>query len=136
MRDVFALGDLAAVPDLTRPGHYTAPTAQHALRQGRTVARSVAASLGRGSARAYRHHDLGLAADLGGWDGIAKPLGIPLTGLAARTPSQLFHGSDQVTLGLLTAGGWWLIAGGILLRARYTREHATLPEGRALTPRS
>jgi membrane protease YdiL (CAAX protease family) len=50
--------------------------------------------------------------------------------------SQLFHGSDQITLGLLTAAGWWLIAGGILLRARYTREHATPTQGRALTPRS
>jgi membrane protease YdiL (CAAX protease family) len=31
--------------------------------------------------------------------------------------SQLFHGSDQTVLGLLTAAGWWLIAGGILIRA-------------------
>lgn len=30
--------------------------------------------------------------------------------------SQLFHGSDQVDLGLLTAAGWWLLAGGILVR--------------------
>jgi membrane protease YdiL (CAAX protease family) len=32
--------------------------------------------------------------------------------------SQLFHGSDAVILGLLTAAGWWLIAGGILIRTR------------------
>jgi membrane protease YdiL (CAAX protease family) len=31
--------------------------------------------------------------------------------------SQLFHGPDQTTLGVITAAGWWLIAGGILLRA-------------------
>ncbi|HST83023.1 MAG TPA: type II CAAX endopeptidase family protein [Kineosporiaceae bacterium] len=30
--------------------------------------------------------------------------------------SELFHGNDQTTLGLLTAAGWWLIAGGILIR--------------------
>jgi membrane protease YdiL (CAAX protease family) len=35
--------------------------------------------------------------------------------------SQLFHGSDQTTLGLLTAAGWWLIAGGILIRTRRQR---------------
>lgn len=88
---VFALGDLAAVPDLTRPGRHTAPTAQHAMRQGRTVARAVAASLGHGTARAYRHHDLGLAADLGGWHGIARPLGLPVTGPAARVAARGYH---------------------------------------------
>jgi membrane protease YdiL (CAAX protease family) len=31
--------------------------------------------------------------------------------------SRLFHGSDLTTLGVLTAVGWWLIAGGIILRA-------------------
>jgi NADH:ubiquinone reductase (H+-translocating) len=46
--DVFALGDCAAVPDLARPGNVTPPTAQHALRQARTAARNVAASLGHG----------------------------------------------------------------------------------------
>jgi NADH dehydrogenase len=88
---VYALGDLAAVPDLTRPGRYAAPTAQHAMRQGRTVARTVAASLGRGTARAYRHHDLGLAADLGGRHGVARPLGIPLTGVPARIAARGYH---------------------------------------------
>jgi NADH:ubiquinone reductase (H+-translocating) len=88
---VFALGDLAAVPDLTRPGHDTAPTAQHAMRQGRTVADAVVASLGRGKVRPYRHRDLGLAADLGGWQGVAKPLGVPLTGPAARIAARGYH---------------------------------------------
>jgi NADH:ubiquinone reductase (H+-translocating) len=87
----FALGDLAAVPDLTRPGQHAALTAQHAMRQGRVVARNVAASLGVGSPRAYRHRDLGLAADLGGRQGIARPLGIPLTGLPARAAGRGYH---------------------------------------------
>jgi membrane protease YdiL (CAAX protease family) len=30
--------------------------------------------------------------------------------------SQLFHGADQNSLGLLTAAGWWLVVGVILLR--------------------
>lgn len=46
---VFAGGDAAAVPDLARPGRVTPPTAQHAARQGRALARNVAASLGHGS---------------------------------------------------------------------------------------
>jgi len=32
--------------------------------------------------------------------------------------SQLFHGSDRTTLGLLTAAGWWLVAGAVLMRSR------------------
>jgi NADH dehydrogenase len=41
----------AAVPDLTRPGEICGMTAQHAQRQGKQVARNVAASLGAGKAR-------------------------------------------------------------------------------------
>jgi membrane protease YdiL (CAAX protease family) len=32
--------------------------------------------------------------------------------------SQLFHGADAYRLGLLTAAGWWLIAGVVLVRGR------------------
>ncbi len=52
--DLFACGDAAAVPDLTRPGEVTAMTAQHAVRQGKLAARNVAASLGHGTPRRYR----------------------------------------------------------------------------------
>jgi len=47
--------------------------------------------------------------------------------------SQLFHGADRTTLGLLTAAGWWLIAGGIMLRARRAHQGnpAPVPSPRA-----
>ena len=108
---VFALGDLAAVPDLTRPGGHTAPTAQHAMRQGRTVARAVAASLGHGAVRPYRHRDLGLAADLGGWHGVAKPFGVPLTGLAARVAARGYHLSAIPGNRARIASSWLTTAG-------------------------
>lgn len=93
---VWAAGDAAAVPDLAagRKGRDlpdTPPTAQHAQRQGTAVARNVAASLGVGTARAYRHRDLGLVADLGGWDAVAKPLGIPLSGPVAKAVTRGYH---------------------------------------------
>jgi NADH:ubiquinone reductase (H+-translocating) len=50
-------------------------TAQHAQRQGKLVARNVAASLGAGTAKPYRHHDLGFLVDLGGTAAAANPLG-------------------------------------------------------------
>ena len=52
--DIYACGDCAAVPDLTRPGQVCGMTAQHAQRQGKQVARNVAASLGTGKARAVQ----------------------------------------------------------------------------------
>jgi NADH:ubiquinone reductase (H+-translocating) len=89
--DVFAFGDAAAVPDLTRPGKLTGQTAQHAQRQGRTAARNVAASLGYGKAVPYRHRDLGFAVDLGGFDAVASPFGVPLGGLPGLVATRGYH---------------------------------------------
>jgi NADH dehydrogenase len=89
--DVYACGDCAAVPDLTQPGEVCGMTAQHALRQGRQVARNVAASLGKGSARPYRHHDEGFLVDLGGDAAAANPLNIPLSGLTANVVTRAYH---------------------------------------------
>ena len=44
-----------------------------------------------GTARPYRHRDLGLVADLGGRDAVAKPLGIPLTGRLAKVVTRAYH---------------------------------------------
>ena len=57
--DIYACGDCAAVPDLTRPGQVCGMTAQHAQRQGKQVARNVAATLGKGKAEPYKHAGLG-----------------------------------------------------------------------------
>jgi len=88
---LFAAGDVAAVPDLTRPGAITAMTAQHAQRQGKRAADNVAASLGRGRARAYKHHDLGFVVDLGGWQAVANPLGVRLSGPPAQVVTRGYH---------------------------------------------
>ena len=93
---LFAAGDSAAVPDLAARKAYaglpdTPPTAQHAQRQGKVLGRNLAASLGVGRPRRYKHTDLGLVADLGGWDAVAKPLGIPLTGPIAKVVTRGYH---------------------------------------------
>ena len=89
--DIYACGDCAAVPDLTRPGEICGMTAQHAQRQGRQVARNVAASLGAGKAKRYKHHDLGFVVDLGGLAAAANPLKIPLSGLPASVVTRAYH---------------------------------------------
>jgi NADH dehydrogenase len=88
---IYACGDCAAVPDLTRPGQVCGMTAQHAQRQGKLVARNVAASLGQGTARPYRHRDLGFLVDLGGLAAAANPLHIPLSGPAASVVTRGYH---------------------------------------------
>jgi NADH:ubiquinone reductase (H+-translocating) len=79
------------VPDLTRPGQVCGMTAQHAERQGKLVARNVAASLGTGKARQYKHHDEGFLVDLGGLAAAANPLNIPLSGPAANAITRAYH---------------------------------------------
>jgi NADH:ubiquinone reductase (H+-translocating) len=63
---IYACGECAAVPDLTLPGQICGMTAQHATRQGKMVARNVAASLGGGMRTEYKYDDLGFLVDLGG----------------------------------------------------------------------
>ena len=94
---IWAVGDAAAVPDLASPAEpgraqpLTAPTAQHAQRQGKVVGGNIAASLGHGRSRTYRHADLGLVADLGGANAVARPLGVELTGLPAKAVARGYH---------------------------------------------
>ena len=89
--DVFAAGDAAAVPDLTQPGEITPPTAQHAIRQGKVLARNVAASMGFGKAKDYRHRNMGLVVDLGPHYAVANPLNIHLSGYAAKFVTRMYH---------------------------------------------
>jgi len=89
--DIYACGDCAAVPDLTRPGQVCGMTAQHAQRQGNQVARNVAATLGTGKATPYKHADLGFLVDLGGLAGAANPLHVPLSGPAANVLTRGYH---------------------------------------------
>ncbi|UOX91200.1 NAD(P)/FAD-dependent oxidoreductase [Amycolatopsis sp. FBCC-B4732] len=106
--DVFACGDAAAVPDLTRPGEYTAMTAQHAERQGKLAGRNVAASLGYGRAGTYRHHDLGFVVDLGAGAAAANPLHIPLSGLPAKAVTRAYHLMAMPGNRVRTAADWLL----------------------------
>ena len=108
--DNYACGDCAAVPDLTRPGEVCGMTAQHAVRQGRQVARNVAASLGVGAAKPYKHHDEGFLVDLGGAAAAANPLNIPLSGPAANAVTRGYHLTSMSGNRLRVLGDWTLNA--------------------------
>lgn len=108
--EVLACGDAAAVPDLTRPGQITAMTAQHAERQGTLAGRNVAASLGHGTRRRYRHHDLGFVVELGGPDAAANPLHVPLSGFPAKVVTRGYHLLALPGNRIRTAADWLLNA--------------------------
>ena len=94
---VYAAGDVAAVPDLSKDPDddgvhpVCPPTAQHAQRQGNTLGKIVAADVKGEDPRPYKHRDLGLVADFGGAEGVAKPLGIPITRLPAKIVAKGYH---------------------------------------------
>jgi NADH dehydrogenase len=91
-RDVFSLGDCAAVPDLAKgDGSVCPPTAQYAQRQAKVAAHNVVASLRNKPLTEFRHKDLGLVVDLGGTQAVARPLGRDLRGLPAQVITRGYH---------------------------------------------
>ncbi|MEU6688059.1 FAD-dependent oxidoreductase [Streptomyces sp. NPDC046832] len=109
--ELFACGDVAAVPDLENPGSYTPMTAQHAWRHGKVAAENVAASLGLGGARKpYRHRDLGFVVDLGGAKAAANPLGMPLSGVPAGAVARGYHLAAMPGNRVRVAADWLLDA--------------------------
>ncbi len=108
--EIFACGDAAAVPVPGRPGGLAPMTAQHAVRQGRTVAHNIAASFGHGPARPYRHRDLGFAVDLGGARAAADPFGVPLSGVLAKAVTRGYHLASLPRNRVRVAADWLLDA--------------------------
>ena len=89
--NVWAIGDAAAVPDPARKGQPSPPTAQHGLRQGRAVAKNVAAAIGRGRPRPFRYRTLGVFVDLGRHQAVASTLGIRWRGFPAWFLARTYH---------------------------------------------
>lgn len=108
--EVFACGDAAAVPDLTKPGQFTPMTAQHAWRQGKVAGRNVAASLGFGVREPYKHNDLGFVVDLGGVQAAANPLGVSLSGPLAGAVTRGYHLAAMPGNRVRVAADWALDA--------------------------
>jgi len=76
---VFALGDCAMIPNI-REGGAQPPTAQHALREGKTCAQNILADLTGGARRPFTFSTLGRLAAIGRRAGVAKILGMKFSG--------------------------------------------------------
>ncbi len=79
---VWALGDCALVPS-SRGGGFHPPTAQHALRQGRTLGLNIAAAIEGRPPRPFVFSTLGQLAAIGRRTGVASILGRNFSGFIA-----------------------------------------------------
>jgi len=89
--NVWAIGDCASVPDPARKGQPCPPTAQHAIRQGRLVARNVAAAIGGGRRRRFTYKTKGVFVDMGRQKAVAQTLGVTWSGLPAWLLARTYH---------------------------------------------
>ncbi len=97
-KGAFAAGDVAGVPDVTNPGQYCAPNAQHAVRQSKVLAENVVDYLRGRPLREYRHKYVGSVAGLGLHKGVANVYGVKLHGLPAWFMHRTYHLSRVPTL--------------------------------------
>jgi NADH:ubiquinone reductase (H+-translocating) len=79
---VWALGDCALVPD-RKTGQYHPPTAQHALREGKTLARNLIARVRGGTLKPFSFSTIGQLAAIGRRSGVANIMGINFSGFIA-----------------------------------------------------
>ena len=96
--DAWTAGDCAAVPDLTNPGEFCAPNAQHAVRQARLLASNIGRALRGKPLRDYRHKYIGSLASLGLHKGVAQIYGFKLRGWPAWFMHRTYHVSRVPTL--------------------------------------
>lgn len=83
LRNVWAVGDCAQIPDLNSEGRPCAPTAQHALRQGQVAAENVTAALRGLPPQAFRFRTIGTLVALGHRTAVAEVRGWKFSGLLA-----------------------------------------------------
>lgn len=95
----WAAGDVAAVPDLTGGGvgGYCVPNAQHAVRQGKLLAKNILAVLRGEEPVNYVHKNLGAVAGLGLYNGAFQSGNIALKGFIAWLAHRGYHGLAMPT---------------------------------------
>jgi NADH dehydrogenase len=89
--NAWGAGDAVAVPDVTHPGEFTAPNAQHAVRQARRLADNIIAVLRGREPKPYVHKYVGSVASLGLHKGVAQVYGIKVKGFLAWFMHRTYH---------------------------------------------
>ncbi|MFM5903471.1 MAG: NAD(P)/FAD-dependent oxidoreductase [Microbacteriaceae bacterium] len=94
VEDAWAAGDVSAVPDLSGfgVGGYCVPNAQHAVRQGKLLAKNIVASLRGEGVKEYFHKPMGAVAGLGIGVGVFQYKKLGIKGLIAWFMHRGYHG--------------------------------------------
>jgi NADH:ubiquinone reductase (H+-translocating) len=90
VENAWAAGDCSAVPDLDLGGT-NPPSAQHALRQARCLAKNIAASVRGDPMKEYRYKNKGGLVSLGRYKGVARVMGLRLHGFPAWFVHRTYH---------------------------------------------
>ena len=92
--DAWGAGDITAVPDLSGGGvgGFCVPNAQHAVRQGKLLAKNIVAVLRGETPKEYLHKNRGAVAGLGIGSGVFQSGKIAITGLPAWFAHRGYHG--------------------------------------------
>ncbi len=92
--DAWGAGDVSAVPDLTGKGvgGFCVPNAQHAVRQGKLMAKNIVAVLRDEKPTEYRHDNLGAVAGIGLGTGAFQSGNFAVKGLLAWFMHRGYHG--------------------------------------------
>ena len=87
-----AAGDIAQIPDLTKPQPaFYPPNAQNAVRQATQLAESIVKAIRYRKPRPYKHYSLGTVAAYGVLHGAANIKGIELTEVWAWLAHRSYH---------------------------------------------
>jgi NADH dehydrogenase len=94
VENAWTAGDVSAVPDLSGfgVGGFCVPNAQHAVRQGKLLARNIVAALRGEGVRDYFHKPLGAVAGLGIGVGVYQWKGLAIKGFPAWVMHRGYHG--------------------------------------------
>lgn len=110
--DAWGAGDVSAVPDLTGGGvgGFCVPNAQHAVRQGKLMAKNLVAVLRDEKPRDYFHKNMGAVAGLGLYHGVFQSGGLAVKGLVAWFMHRGYHGLAVPTWErkIRVFGNWFL----------------------------
>ncbi len=88
-------GDTSQVPDISAtpgPGGFCVPNAQHAVRQGKLLAKNIVADLRGEGVREYNHKNAGAVAGLGVNTGVFQSGGFAMKGYFAWLAHRFYHG--------------------------------------------
>jgi NADH dehydrogenase len=109
--DAWGAGDATACPDLSGGGvgGFCVPNAQHAVRQGKLLAKNIVAVLRGEGPTDYFHKNLGAVAGLGLNIGVFQSGKIALKGYVAWLAHRGYHGMAMPSFErkFRVVGGWW-----------------------------